>query len=179
MSSLTSLGRDWITKLFSSCFRLRGSLPCLPVRWRGSGQVGGGFQARDRLVIPVSTLLALTTESGGRVREEAWPWQANQAYWTGRCQGFDVQAADGRHVGMVDHVVYATRIDRPDLVVVAGRRWPHRTRAVPIGGIVEMRPSDRLVVVAMEGGRSAGRVGVGDWARRIAHALPLKERRPT
>ena len=175
MASLTSLGAGWITKRFSSCFRLAGSLLSVPLRVGEGGLVDSsrGIAGGSRL-----DARALTRESDGG-QGKAWPWRADQAYWAGRCQGFTVEDADGHHLGVVEHVVYVTRVDRPDLLAIGTKHWRHRTRAVPIGGIVEMRPSDRLLVVAMEGARSAGRAGAARALRRLAHALPLRERRAT
>ena len=97
-------------------------------------------------LLPRSIALGLTTVEGdGHDSRAIWP--VDRAFWLGRCQGFRVDDLDGRRVGVVEHVVYQSRIDCPDMVAVTGGMWRPRTREVPVDEVVEVVPSQSTLVV--------------------------------
>jgi hypothetical protein len=68
-------------------------------------------------------------------------------HWLCRCDGFLVDGSDGT-VGVVEDMIFGSRRDRPDLLVVR-RDGPHRLRTVdvPVESVVDVRPDDRRIVL--------------------------------
>jgi hypothetical protein len=69
----------------------------------------------------------------------------NFDYWLGRCQGFRVDS-HGR-VGVVEEVRYASRCDRPDVIVVRPGRLRGVLLIVPVEEVAEIFPGRELVVL--------------------------------
>jgi hypothetical protein len=55
----------------------------------------------------------------------------DDVYWLGRCHGFEVEM-EGRELGVVSEVRYASRADVPDLIVVRAGRLRHQLLLIPI-----------------------------------------------
>jgi hypothetical protein len=72
---------------------------------------------------------------------------AERDYWLSHCEGFQVDGCSGS-VGVVEHVVFELRQDRPDLLAVR-RGGPHRQRTVdvPVVDVVEIRPAEQRLVL--------------------------------
>ena len=106
-------------------------------------------------LLPRSVVLALST--GERMPRPWSPWPVDEAYWLAHCEGFQVDGPDGR-IGVVDHVVYESRLDVPDVVSVASGRWRLRSTYVPISDVLEVRPEQERLVVrrACRSHRGAG-----------------------
>jgi hypothetical protein len=68
-------------------------------------------------LLPRSLTLSLTANSMLDPKP-ASPWPVDENYWLGHCEGFQVDGPGGR-VGIVEHVVYGSRVDRPDVVAVS------------------------------------------------------------
>jgi hypothetical protein len=122
-------------------------------------------------LLPRSVALALSAdEVTSRPRS---PWPVDEAYWLAHCEGFWVDGPDGR-IGVVDHVVYESRLDVPDVVSVAsGLWWLHSTR-VPAADVLEVCPEQERLVV--RGVRSAHRRA--GWPARLRQALTARMRKP-
>ena len=74
------------------------------------------------------------------------PWPVDEAYWLAHCEGFQVDGPDG-HLGVVDHVVYESRLDVPDVVSVASGLWRLRSTSVPTADVLEVRPEQERLVI--------------------------------
>lgn len=94
------------------------------------------------------------------------PWPVDENYWLGHCEGFQVDGPCGR-IGVVEHVVYGSRVDRPDVVAVSWGVWRVRTAEVPVADIVEVLPAQERLVVR---NRFARAEQTSLWAR-AQHAL--------
>jgi hypothetical protein len=57
-----------------------------------------------------------------------------------------VEGPEGR-LGVVDHLVYRSRADRPDVVAVTAGLWRARTAEVLVSDVVEVRPAQARLVV--------------------------------
>jgi hypothetical protein len=55
-------------------------------------------------------------------------------FWLGHCQHFSVYAGRER-VGRVEDVVYRSRLDRPDVLLVRRRGLSHRLLPVPVDAV--------------------------------------------
>jgi hypothetical protein len=71
---------------------------------------------------------------------------SNIDYWLRRCQGFRVDAPQGR-VGFVEEVRYASRCDRPDAIAVRAGRFGRLLLLIPVGEVAEILPEEKLVVL--------------------------------
>jgi hypothetical protein len=74
-------------------------------------------------------------------------------YWLCRCEGFAVEAAQGR-LGIVEEVRFRSRLDRPDELLVRGGLFGGRAFVVPVADVEEVVPQHERLVV-----RSAPRQG--------------------
>src|SRR5213593_2682647 len=83
------------------------------------------------------------------------------AYWLCRCEGFRVEAPEGR-VGLVDGVRFRTRLDRPDVLLVRVGRLRHRLLSVPVAEIAELLPAEGRIILRGPAGPARG----GFLARR-------------
>jgi hypothetical protein len=80
----------------------------------------------------------------------------DEAYWICRCEGFRVDSATG-DVGLVIGLRYGSRVDRPDWLVIRGRRFGRRwSRLVPVEQIRELRVAERRIVLAVTPAAGAG-----------------------
>ncbi len=87
--------------------------------------------------------------AGGEHAEPLSPWPLDEDYWLCRCEGFAVDGPQGR-VGVVNHVRFRSQLGRPDVLAVRqGVLRPH-TVAVPVGDVVEVRPSEERLVIRGE-----------------------------
>jgi hypothetical protein len=66
--------------------------------------------------------------------------------WLRRCEGFRVDSPHGR-VGFVEHVRYASRFDRPDVIAVRAGLLGRRLLILPVGEIAEILPREERVVL--------------------------------
>jgi hypothetical protein len=71
---------------------------------------------------------------------------SNRDYWLQRCEGFRVDSPDGR-VGFVEEVRYASRSDRPDVIVVRAGLLGRLLLIVPVGEIAEIFPREKRMVL--------------------------------
>ncbi len=67
-------------------------------------------------------------------------------YWLMRCEGFTVRL-DGRTAGVVEELRFASRLDRPDVLVVRRRRLSRRRLLVPAGDVADIDPRGRQILV--------------------------------
>jgi hypothetical protein len=79
-------------------------------------------------------------------------------YWLAHCEGFAVARDHGR-VGVVEHLLYRSRLDRPDALVVISGRLRLRRVLVPTDHIASIDPRARSLAVM--GSRHAEN-GAGD-----------------
>jgi hypothetical protein len=96
-------------------------------------------------LLPRSVSLALTAGTTGVDGRQA-PWSVDQDYWLGHREGFRVDGP-GKRSGVVEHVVYRTRLDRPDKLAVTSGIWRPRTDEVRVQDVVEVRPAEQRLVV--------------------------------
>jgi hypothetical protein len=68
-------------------------------------------------------------------------------YWLGHCQGFRVEPGDCA-AGVVDHVIYRSRVERPDLLVVRTGFLGRQRRRVPVEAVELVDPRYGVVVLA-------------------------------
>lgn len=83
----------------------------------------------------------------------------DQDYWLMRCEGFTVRL-DGRTAGVVEELRFASRLDRPDLLVVRRRRPPRRRLLVPTEDVEEIEPRARRILVRRLPESPAGPAGL-------------------
>ena len=96
-------------------------------------------------LLPRSLLLSLTTPEPDHRGPRTSP-PLDQGYWLGHCEGFRVDGPEGR-LGIVEHVVYRSRADRPDVVAVTSGLWRARTAEVPVADVTEVWPAQERLVV--------------------------------
>jgi hypothetical protein len=94
-------------------------------------------------LLPRSLLLALTTREP-ELGSGSPP--VDEEYWLSHCEGFRVDGPEGR-LGVVDHLVYRSRADRPDIVAVTSGMWRARTAEVLVSDVVEVWPAQARLVV--------------------------------
>jgi hypothetical protein len=70
-------------------------------------------------------------------------------YWLCRCEGFTVDAPGGR-VGVVEEVRFASRLDRPDELLVRGGLFGGRSLLVRVTDVEEIAPQRERVVLRSE-----------------------------
>jgi hypothetical protein len=70
-----------------------------------------------------------------------------RSYWLARCEGFRVDSADGRF-GLVEAVMFRTRPDEADALVVRAGVLGRRLVIVPIDDIGEVVPRRKRLVLA-------------------------------
>jgi hypothetical protein len=95
-------------------------------------------------LLPRSLLLALTSREPERGTGTSPP--VDEEYWLGHCEGFRVVGPEGQ-IGVVDHLVYRSRADRPDIVAVTSGLWRARTAEVAVADVVEVWPAQARLVV--------------------------------
>lgn len=69
-------------------------------------------------------------------------------YWLRNCEGFRVELADGRRVGIVKGIRFGSRTDRPDVLVVRAGIFRRRELEIPVLAVREVVLRDKRVVVA-------------------------------
>lgn len=116
-------------------------------------------------LLPRSYTLSLTA-NGMLEPKPGSPWPVDENYWLGHCEGFRVDSPGGR-LGIVEHVVYGSRVDRPDLVAVSRGVWRVRTAEVPVADVVEVLPAQERLVLR---NGFAGAKQTNLWGR-ARHAL--------
>ena len=116
-------------------------------------------------LFPRSFTLSLTA-NGMLDPKPGSPWPVDENYWLGHCEGFRVVGPGGR-VGVVERVVYRSRVDRPDAVAVSCGVWRVHTAEVPVADVVEVLPAQERLVVR---NGFAGAEQTSRWAR-ARHAL--------
>jgi hypothetical protein len=122
-------------------------------------------------LLPRAIALSLTADDARDARPRS-PLPVDEDYWLGHCEGFQVDGPDGR-VGVVEHVVYRSRADRPDVVAVSSGVWRVHTAEVPVGDVVDVFPAQERLVI---GHGPAQPEGPTVWSR-AQHAF-CKARRP-
>jgi hypothetical protein len=96
-------------------------------------------------LLPRSVSLALTADAARGIGPYTLG-SVDEDYWLGHCDGFRVDGPGGR-LGVVQHVVYRSRVDRPDVLAVASGMWRLRTDEVSVQDVVEVRPGEQCLVV--------------------------------
>jgi hypothetical protein len=96
-------------------------------------------------LLPRSLVLALTTPEPDHPGPRMSP-PLDLDYWLGHCEGFRVDGPEGR-LGIVEHVVYRSRADRPDVVAVTSGVWRARTAEVLVAEVTEVWPAQERLVV--------------------------------
>jgi hypothetical protein len=71
---------------------------------------------------------------------------AELSYALARCEGFEVDSPTGLE-GFVEGLRFISRIDRPDLLEVRGRRFGRQLLLVPVEQVEEVRVAEELVLV--------------------------------
>jgi hypothetical protein len=97
-------------------------------------------------------------------------WERDRSYWLCRCEGFDVATRE-RRIGVVEGVLFGSRLDRPDVLVVRRGRLRRHRFAVPVDGVEEISPDDAAVRVADEW--APGSTGLLDELRAQLRAVRL------
>jgi hypothetical protein len=96
-------------------------------------------------LLPRSVSLSLTADApSGAAPYKSWP--VDKDYWLGHCEGFRVDGPGGR-LGVVEHVVYESRVDRPDMLAVSSGMWRLHTDEVSVQDVVEVYPGEQRLTV--------------------------------
>lgn len=66
----------------------------------------------------------------------------DRSYWLSRCEGFRVDAADGR-IGFVEEVVFSSKLDEPDALVVRAGLFGRRTILISAHDVAEVVPREK------------------------------------
>jgi len=109
-------------------------------------------------LLPRSVWLALTADDAPDAGRR-YPWPVDEDYWLGHCEGFRVDGPSGR-LGVVDHVVYRSRLDRPDALAVCSGTWKLHTDQVRVDDVVEVSPGEQRLVL-----RTAPAERLSVWSR--------------
>jgi hypothetical protein len=117
-------------------------------------------------VLPRSLALSLTRDDAGGA-ESPTPWLVDEDYWLGHCEGFRVDGPHGR-LGVVEHVVYRSRVDRPDVVAVRAGSWKPRMARVSVKDVIEVCPAQERLVVRADS-RPAERATMWGRTQRALH----------
>ena len=80
------------------------------------------------------------------------PLSWDQDYWLCRCEGFRVDAPNGR-LGLVEAVRFGARLDRPDELLVRCGFLGNRTLVVPVSDVEEVVPRQQRLVLRCERGQ--------------------------
>jgi hypothetical protein len=92
-------------------------------------------------------------------------------YWLSRCRGFRVDAAGRRcHV---EAVLFGSRLDRPDFLVVKQGVLRTRRTTVPVDDVVEIDPLDRRLRLALLDPVEPARQDRDGWWRRAWSSVHL------
>jgi hypothetical protein len=67
-------------------------------------------------------------------------------YWLCRCEGFRLDAPSGR-LGVIAEVRFASRLDRPDELVVRSGLFGNRVTIVPVSEVAEVLPRQGRIVL--------------------------------
>lgn len=67
-------------------------------------------------------------------------------YWLARCEGFQVVSPDGR-AGIVEEVRYASRQDRPDILVVRSGLFGRRVLLIAVEEVEDILPREERVTL--------------------------------
>lgn len=70
-----------------------------------------------------------------------------RTYWLGRCEGFRVDTPQGRF-GLVEAVMFRSRPDEPDALIVRAGLLTRRLVLVPIEDVAQVAPERRRVVLS-------------------------------
>jgi hypothetical protein len=68
-------------------------------------------------------------------------------YWLAHCEGFRVLSSGNERVGIVEHLVFATELHRPDALVVRAGRFRRRRITFPVSDVRSVDPRKKTVVV--------------------------------
>jgi hypothetical protein len=66
----------------------------------------------------------------------------DRSYWLSRCEGFRVDSPRGR-VGIVSELVFGSRLDQPDALVVRVGLLARRTILISTSEVAEIVPSEK------------------------------------
>lgn len=108
-------------------------------------------------LLPRSLVLALTSTTESRA-EPSSQWPVDEDYWLGHCHGFRVDGPGGR-LGVVEHVIYGSRVDRPDAVAVRLGLRRSRTVTVPVTDVTQVCPAHARLILGREAGTARKRGG--------------------
>ena len=70
-------------------------------------------------------------------------------YWLARCEGWQVTTPNGR-LGSVRRLLYGTRLDRPDALIIQTGLFKRRRLVVPTETVSEVLPSQGKLRLASE-----------------------------
>jgi hypothetical protein len=90
---------------------------------------------------------------------------SNFDYWLRRCEGFRVDAPQGR-VGFVEEVRYASRYDRPDVIAVRVGLLGRLLVIVPVGEVAEILPREERIILHRSP-RPTATERLQDWRERV------------
>jgi hypothetical protein len=93
-------------------------------------------------------------------------------YWLNRCSGFHVETPDG-HQGRVEAVLFGSRLDRPDLLVIRQGTLRRRRAIVPVDAVVEIDPVGGRLWLTLPDPGEQSRQGRVRWWRRAWSSLRL------
>ena len=96
------------------------------------------------------------------------PEPGERDYELHRCQGFDVYSGEER-LGVVEGVVYGSRLDRPDALEIRSGRLARQPLLVPVEDVEAIEPDEAAVVV---------RAGRASASRRRLSAAVARLRSP-
>jgi hypothetical protein len=69
-------------------------------------------------------------------------------YWLGRCEGFEVDTPEGR-LGIVEWLVFGSRLDRPDAVAVRTGHVLHGSVLIPVDDVERVLPEEGRIILAV------------------------------
>lgn len=73
--------------------------------------------------------------------------KTDRDYWLANCHGFSVTAA-GRRLGIVEDILFLSRIDCPDSLVLRSGSIRLQRTLVPVTTVEQIRPRSRQIVLA-------------------------------
>jgi hypothetical protein len=92
------------------------------------------------------------------VSDHPTPWGLDRSYWLCRCEGFRVEAGDAR-IGTVEGVLFESRLDRPDVLVVRTRAFDRRRLHVHVDEVDTIVPGERRVLLTRPAPPSTSLIG--------------------